>query len=172
MLKLLKSAKSAKKCLNRYILTFLHSYIPTFLYFYISAFLHSYIPTFLHSYIPTLLHSYIPTFLHFCIPTFLHSYIPTFLHSIIHHPSSSINHPSFIIHHSLDNLSIFKGQSTIRTVVTMTHKQTTKQPTNHANIDSSRFSNQWLDWVLPHQWGKRKVGEQQNIGRPWWLVTL
>ena len=110
---------------------------------------HSTSPTFLHSYITTFLHSSIPPFLHSYIPSFLHSYIPIFLHSIIHHPS-------FIIHHSLDNLSIFKGQSNIRTLETVTDNR----PNKHANIEPSRFSNQQTrEDCQSGVWQKREVSK-------------
>jgi hypothetical protein len=66
---------------------------------------------------------------------------------VTHGVRKVIQHPS-----SLDILIIFKGQSNIRTVATVTHKQTTKQPTNHANIEPSRFSDQWLDWGVCQIW--------------------
>ena len=40
----------------------------------------------------------------------------------------TFHQPSSIIHQSLDNLSIFKGQSNIKTVTTVTSNQPTKQP--------------------------------------------
>ena len=48
--------------------------------------------------------------------------------------------------------NIFKGQSNIRTVATVTHKQPNNQPTNHTIIEPSRFSNQWLDWGVWQFW--------------------
>ena len=44
-----------------------------------------------------------------------------------------------------DDLSIFKGQSNIKTVKSVTND---KQTNNHMIIEPSRFSNQWLDWAL------------------------